>query len=86
MPLKVNVGLSIFIRPARSSRIQRCHRVNASRPKTRNHGALHGVRIEVQPDGTHRESPRLARWAAARRSYSASSAAISASISSRLAW
>ena len=76
----------LLIRPMRGAGF---HAVAASTPRARRPATTaHCMESasKYRRTATHLDSPAPARWAAERRSYSASSAAISASIASRFAW
>src|ERR1017187_5418541 len=72
----------VFILPADHARVRGSDNVNSTRPKTSNNIAVHRILIYVQTKAAHSGYARAGKIS----STAASSAAMSVSISSRLAW
>jgi len=72
----------VFILPANHSRVGGRHHVNPTGTKTPNHVSVHRIFVYIQTKAAHSSYARAGKIS----SIVASSAAISLSISSRLAW
>src|ERR1039458_2156254 len=71
-----------LVRPADHLHVRRGHYVNAMRAKAKHNARVHGVFVDIQPYSVHAGLTAAGKNS----STAASSSAISALISSRLAW